>query len=104
MILIFKPFKIGDLIDAKGYIGSVHEIQIFNTILKTPDNKIIIIPNGGLSTSSMINFSSQKQRRVDWTIGIGYGDDIDKTKKVIKKLCDSDSRILKEPEVFIAVS
>lgn len=104
MILIFKPFKVGDFIDAQGYSGTVSEIQIFNTILKTPDNKTIIIPNGGLSTSSMVNFSTEEQRRVDWTFGIGYGDDVDKAKEVIKKLCDEDSRILKDPEVFIAVS
>ena len=104
MILLFKPFKVGDVIDAQGYVGSVSEIQIFNTILKTPDNKTIIIPNGGLSTGSMINFSTEEKRRVDWTIGIGYGDDVDKAKAVIKKMCDEDSRILKDPEVFIAVS
>ena len=104
MLLIFKPFKTGDLIDAQGYLGIVSEIQIFNTILKTPDNKTIIIPNGGLSTSSMTNYSTEKQRRVDWTVGIGYGDDIDKAKVVIKELCDEDSRILKDPVLFIAVS
>ncbi len=104
MILIFKPFKVGDVVEAQGHIGSVSEIQIFNTILKTPDNKTIIIPNGGLSTGSMVNFSTEAQRRVDWTIGIGYGDDLDKAKQIIKKLCDEDSRILKDPEVFIAVS
>ena len=104
MILIFKPFKAGDMIDAQGYVGAVSEIQIFNTILKTPDNKTIIIPNGGLSTSSMTNFSTEDQRRVDWTIGIGYGDDLDKARQVIKRLCDDDARILKDPEVFIAVS
>lgn len=104
MILIFKPFKVGDVIDAAGYIGSVNEIQIFNTVLKTPDNKTIIIPNGGLSTSSMTNYSTESRRRVDWTIGIGYGDDIDKARSVIKQLCDQDDRILKDPEVFIAVS
>jgi len=104
MILVFKPFKAGDVIDAQGYVGSVSEVQIFNTILKTPDNKTIIIPNGGLSTSSMVNFSTEDRRRVDWTIGVGYGDDLDKAKQVIKKLCDDDSRIFKDPEVFIAVS
>ncbi len=104
MILIFKPFKIGDVIEAQGYIGSVSQIQIFNTILKTPDNKTIIIPNGGLSTSSMVNYSTEAKRRVDWTIGIAYGDDADKAREVIKRLCDEDSRILKDPEVFIAVS
>lgn len=104
MVLLFKPFKVGDFISAQGFLGSVYEIQIFNTILKTPDNKTIIIPNGGLSTSPMTNFSTEEQRRVDWTIGIGYGDDLDKAKEVIKKLCIEDSRILKDPEVFIAVS
>ncbi|NOR69241.1 MAG: mechanosensitive ion channel [Methylomarinum sp.] len=104
MILIFKPFKAGDVIEAQGFIGSVKEIQIFNTILKTPDNKTIIIPNGGLSTSAMTNFSTEEKRRVDWTIGIGYGDDIDKAKQVIRNLCDADARILKDPDVFIAVS
>lgn len=104
MILTFKPFKEGDVIDAQGYVGSVSEIQIFNTILKTPDNKTIIIPNGGLSTSSMVNFSTENKRRVDWTIGVGYGDDLDKAKQVLKRLCDDDSRILKDPEAFIAVS
>ena len=104
MILIFKPFKNGDVIEAQGYIGSVSEIQIFNTILKTPDNKTIIIPNGGLSTSSMVNYSTEATRRVDWSIGIGYGDDADKAREVIKRLCDEDSRIFKDPEVFIAVS
>jgi len=104
MILTFKPFKIGDVIEAQGYIGSVSQIQIFNTIMKTPDNKTIIIPNGGLSTSSMINYSTEATRRVDWTIGVGYGDDADKARAVIKRLCDEDPRILKDPEVFIAVS
>jgi len=104
MILIFKPFKVGDVVEAQGYTGSVSEIQIFNTIMKTPDNKTIIIPNGGLSTSSMVNYSTEAKRRVDWTIGIGYGDDVDKARAVIKRLCDEDSRILKDPEVFIAVS
>lgn len=104
MLLIFKPFKVGDLIDAQGYLGTVNEIQIFNTILKTPDNKTIIIPNGGLSTSAMTNYSTEDKRRVDWTIGIGYGDDANKAQEVIKKICNEDSRILKDPEVFIAVS
>ncbi len=104
MILIFKPFKVGDFIDAQGHEGIVSEIQLFNTILKSLDNKTIIIPNGGLSTSSMVNYSAEPQRRVDWTIGIGYGDNVDTAKDVIKRLCDEDSRILKDPEVFIAVS
>jgi len=104
MILLFKPFKVGDFIDAQGHMGTVSEIQIFNTILKTPDNKTIIIPNGGLSNSSMTNYTTEDKRRVDWTFGIAYGDDVDKAKKLIQKLANQDSRILKDPELFIAVS
>lgn len=104
MILIFKPFKVGDVITSQGYTGTVYEIQIFNTILKTPDNKHIIIPNGGLSTSSLVNFSKETTRRVDWTFGIGYGDDIDKAKSVLQQLIDNDQRIKNDPEPFIAVS
>ena len=104
MILIFKPFKVGDFIDAQGYNGTVSEIQIFNTILKTPDNKTIIIPNGGLSTGAMTNYSTEPLRRVDWTIGIGYGDDVDKAKSVLLKMCEADSRILRDTNIFIGVS
>ena len=104
MILIFKPFRVGNFIEAQGYMGVVKEIQIFNTIVTTPDNKTIIIPNGGLSTSSMINYSTEENRRVDWTVGIAYGDDVDKARAVIKRLCEADSRILKDPEVFVGVS
>jgi len=104
MILLFKPFKVGDVIEAQGFTGKVSEIQIFNTILKSPDNKSIIIPNGGLSTGSMTNYTTEPQRRVDWTFGIGYGDDVDQAKTVIKELCDQDSRILNDPGLFIAVS
>jgi small conductance mechanosensitive channel len=86
IILLFKPFKVGDYIEAQGHSGSVNEIQIFNTILKTPDNKTIIIPNGGLSTNSMINYSTEPRRRVDFVFGIGYGDDVDKARAVIQKL------------------
>ncbi len=104
MVLIFKPYKVGDVIEAQGYIGSVYEIQIFNTILKTPDNKHIIIPNGGLATGSLVNFSKEETRRVDWTFGIGYGDDTDKARSVLMNLINADERILKDPEPFIAVS
>lgn len=104
MILVFKPFQVGDVITAQGHTGSVFEIQIFNTILKTPDNKHIIIPNGGLSTGSLINFSKEKTRRVDWTFGIGYGDDVDKARDVLLDIIHSDERIKDEPEPFIAVS
>jgi len=104
MILLFKPFKVGDYISAQGFAGSVNEIQIFNTILKTPDNKTIIIPNGGLATGAMTNFSTEAQRRVDFTFGIGYSDDIDKARNVIKKVISEDTRILKDPEPFVAIS
>ncbi len=104
ILLLFKPFRAGDFIDAQGYSGIVAEVQIFNTILKTGDNKTIIIPNGSLSTASMTNYSTEATRRVDWTISIAYGDNLDKARAIIKRLCDTDSRILKNPEVLIAVS
>lgn len=105
MILIFKPFKAGDFIEAQGYSGVVSQIQIFSTILKTPDNKTIIIPNGGLSTGSLINYSTEEKRRVDWTFGIGYGDSVEKAKEVIVKLINEDNRVINDPEPpFVAVS
>ncbi len=104
MILLFKPFKKGDLIDAQGYLGVVNEIQLFVTILNTLDNKTIIIPNGPLSNGSLTNFSVEPQRRVDWTIGIAYGDDVEKAKQVINSLINADTRILKDPAPFVAVS
>jgi small conductance mechanosensitive channel len=103
MILIFKPFKVGDFIEAQGYTGSVNAIQIFNTILKTPDNKTVIIPNGGLSTSSMVNYSTEPTRRVDWTFGIAYGDDIDKAKEVLHSLLAANESILKDPAPFVVL-
>jgi len=104
IILIFKPYKVGDFITAQGFSGTVSEIQIFVTILKTPDNKTIIIPNSDLANSSLTNFSVQPTRRVDWTFGIAYGDDYDKAKTVIRRLIDQDKRILQDPEPFIALS
>lgn len=106
MILIFKPFKVGDFLEAQGYKGIVYEIQIFNTIVKTPDNKTIIIPNGGLSTSSMTNYSSEPFRRVDFTFGVGYGDSTEQTKEVLNDLITADKRILSggNYDAFVAVS
>ena len=104
LILFFKPFKVGDFVDAQGYMGTVKEIQIFNTILKTPDNKTIIIPNGGLATGSMTNFTTEPLRRVDWKFGIAYGDNSDTAKSVLFELIEQDERILKDPEPFIAIS
>ena len=103
MILVFKPFKVGDFIEAQGYMGTVFEIQIFNTVLKTPDNKVIYIPNGGLSTGSVTNFSQEATRRVDWSFGIAYGDNVEKARKVLRSLIDADSRILKDPKAFIGL-
>lgn len=104
MILLFKPYKVGDFIEAQGYSGSVKEIQIFITILTTPDNKTVMIPNGPLATGSLINFSAQSTRRVDWVFGIAYGDDLDKAYTVLQKFIDEDERILKDPESFMALS
>jgi len=103
IILIIKPFKVGDYIEAQGYDGTVHEIQIFNTILKTPDNKTVIIPNGGLSTGSLINYSTEPTRRIAWTFGIGYGDDVEKARQILLELFKEDDRILTEPEPMVVL-
>lgn len=103
MILLFKPYKVGDVIDAQGYVGSVKDIQIFVTVLTTSDNKTILIPNGPLATSAIVNFSTQVTRRVDFTFGISYGDDVDKAYEVLDRLIAADDRILKDPEPFRAV-
>lgn len=104
MILFFKYFKVGDYIEAQGHAGIVKEIQIFVTILTTPDNKTIIVPNGPLATESLINYSAQPTRRVDWTFGIAYGDDVDSAYTVIRSLIAQDDRILGDPQPFMAVS
>tara|TARA_Y100001972_G_scaffold129213_1_gene195270 strand:- start:409 stop:1239 length:831 start_codon:yes stop_codon:yes gene_type:complete len=103
IILILKPFKVGDVIDAKGYLGTVKEIQIFYTIINTFDKKVVYVPNGALANSDMTNLSKEDDRRNEWKFGIGYGDDVDKAKEVIQKLIDADDRILKDPEPFIAL-
>lgn len=104
IILILKPFKVGDFVEAQGYSGVIKEILIFNTVLTTGDNKVIILPNGPLSTSSLVNYSTEPTRRVDMTFGIGYNDDIKKTKEVLHTLINADDRILQDPEPFVAVS
>ena len=101
LIIMFRPFKVGDFISAQGMEGRVSEIQIFNTHLLTMDNKEVILPNGALATGVMTNYSKQKTRRVDWVYSISYGDDYDKAKAVLRGLCDKDERILKSPEPFI---
>ena len=103
VIMLFRPFKVGDFISAQGQEGVVKEIQIFNTIVLTTDNKVIHIPNGILSTGVMTIFTKEDQRRVDWTVSISYGDDYDKAKEVLLKLCQEDPRILKDPVPFVAI-
>lgn len=103
LILVFKPYKVGDVIEAAGVIGCVKEIQIFNTVLNTPDNKRIIIPNGTLSNGTLTNYSAEPTRRVDLIFGIGYGDDLLKAKDVLKQLVSEDERVLKDPgfEIYV---
>lgn len=105
MILLLKPFKVGDFIEAQGQTGTVKEIQLFNTMINTLDNKAIIIPNGGLSTGIINNYSHEDFRRVDWTLSIAYGDDYDTAKKVIEDLLNADSRVINTEEMphFIAL-
>lgn len=98
LILLLKPYKVGDYIEAQGFAGTVKEIQMFFTLITTPDNKAILIPNGGLSTSSINNYSREPYRRVDWTVGMSYGDDFEVAKAAILEILDSDSRILNQPE------
>ena len=104
LIIMFRPFKVGDFIAAQGMEGIVSEIQIFNTHLLTTDNKEVILPNGALATGVMTNYSKQETRRVDWLFSIAYGDDYDKAKRVLRGLCDEDTRILKTPEPFVQLS
>jgi len=103
LILLFKPFKVGHYIDASGHSGTVDEIKVLYTVLKTPDKKTIIIPNGDLANSSVTNYSLEKLRRVDLEFGIGYGDDMKKTRKVLETILKKDKRVLKDPEYQIIV-
>ncbi len=103
IILLFRPYKVGDYIEAQGQAGTVKEIQIFNTVLQTPDNKIILIPNGPISTGIVNNYSREELRRVDFSFSISYGDDFEKAKSVIAELIAADKRILDTPEPFIAL-
>jgi small conductance mechanosensitive channel len=103
MILLFKPFKVGHFIEAQGFSGSVKKIEIFNTLLTTGDNKRIIIPNGKLSNDSIVNYSIEENRRVDMVFGIGYDDDIKKTKELLEKIVKADKRVLDNPGNLVAV-
>ena len=104
IILLFKPYKVGDYVDAQGVSGTVKEIQIFHTVLVTPDNKIIYVPNGSLSSGSVTNYSLSQLRRVDWTVGVEYGTEIEKVRQTVLELIKKDGRILTEPAPFIALS
>ncbi|MCB9178826.1 MAG: mechanosensitive ion channel [Flavobacteriales bacterium] len=103
MILVLKPFKVGDFIEAEGHSGTVRSIQIFHTILTTPDNKTIVLPNAPVSTNAIVNYSTEARRRVDFSFGIGYGDDIDKARTVIEGLISADRRIHQDPAPLIVV-
>lgn len=104
MIIIFRPFRVGDFIEAAGVCGVVEDVNIFTSTLKTGDNKTVIVPNNAITGGNITNYSKKDTRRVDLTFGIGYGDDIKKAKEVFAKVLASDERVLKDPEPLIAVS
>jgi small conductance mechanosensitive channel len=104
LIILFRPFKVGDVIEGAGTAGKVEEIQIFTTKIITPDNKTVIVPNAILTGDNIVNWTVKGTRRVDMVFGIGYDDDIDKAKKIIEDVLAKDTRILKEPATTIAVS
>ena len=104
LIVIFRPYKVGDFVEAAGIAGSVEEVQILTTVLKTGDNKQIVVPNAQIMGSIITNYSANDTRRIDLVIGIGYDDDIDKARDTIRDLVDADERILNDPACLIAVS
>lgn len=103
IVLLFKPYRVGDFIEAQGVSGVVKEIQIFHTIILTPDNKQIHVPNGALSSGNVTNYSTMPLRRVDLTIGVEYGEDIQKVRKVLLDLVSKDERILQDPAPFVGL-
>lgn len=104
LILVFKPYAVGDLVEAQGQLGVVKEVQIFNTILLTPSNKRVIVPNGAMSNGSITNYSAEGQLRVDLVVGIAYESDVPKAKSLLLNMMLENSRVLKEPAPFVAVS
>jgi len=104
LLVIFKPFKVGDFIEAGGVMGTVQEVQIFNTVLNAPDNRRIIVPNAQVTGTSITNFSDIKNRRIDLIFGISYSDSMKKAKEVLLEVVKSDPRILKDPAPVVAVS
>lgn len=103
MILLFKPFKAGDFVDIQGEQGIVKEVLIFNTILTTTDNKVIILANGAVSNGTIVNYTKANKRRVDWSFGIAYGDDLKVAKELIQKFIKEDKRILQKEENFVGL-
>lgn len=103
VILLFRPFRVGDYIEAQGTGGTVTEIQIFHTILTTADNKKIYLPNGALSSGNITNYSKEPLRRVDFTVGVEYGEDIDKVRKALSDILSMDERVLQEPAPVIVL-
>ena len=103
VILLFRPFKVGDYIEAQGTVGTVSEIQIFHTILTTPDNKKIYLPNGALSSGNITNYSKEPLRRVDFSVAVEYGEDIDKVRKALSDILSMDERVLQEPAPVIVL-
>ena len=103
VILLFRPFKVGDFIEAQGVSGTVNEIQIFHTILTTGDNKKIYLPNGSLSSNNIVNYSQEERRRVEFVVGVDYGEDVEKVRRVLREIVDADERVLQEPAPFIVL-
>ncbi|MHC5017832.1 MAG: mechanosensitive ion channel family protein [Planctomycetota bacterium] len=103
-MIIFKPFRVGDFIEAGGAMGTVKEIQIFNTILNTPDNKRVIVPNAQVTGGNIVNYSVNGTRRVDLVVGVSYDDDLKKAGQVIESVLKADNRVLADPAYTVAVS
>ena len=103
IVLLFRPFKVGDWIEAQGASGTVREIQIFHTILTTGDNKVIYIPNGSISSGSIVNYSREENRRIEWIVGVEYGEDLGKVEACVRRIMAADSRILSAPAPFVAL-
>jgi small conductance mechanosensitive channel len=103
LMIIFRPFKAGDYIEAAGTAGSVEEVQLFTTTLKTPDNKTVIIPNAQVTSGTITNYSARDTRRLDLVFGVGYGDDLDKVKRVIQEVLAEEERLLEDPAPLVGV-
>ena len=104
LMIFFRPFKVGDYIEGGGTAGTVEDIQIFTTQLKTPDNKTVIVPNASMTSGNIVNYSAKGTRRVDMVFGISYDDDIDKAKKILKDIVAEDERVLEDPAPVVALA